>query len=242
MRAIRPGLLLAFAMCLGVSAAGAASPARSLSAASGHATGAAGIPLGATPRAVLRFCRDRSHRHKFPVVCPTRWPHASSSSVAGSGSSVLGPSSYWGSFNDETGFGGDNGHLVFGGQRPRFSLAGSPKQTWPRPGQPQPIKQLNLPRYIATPQQGGGVFVAQRPARILRRSTVGGSPALVLVAPGYPTGGFNGGHVLVVWNWHVHGYFISLHYDGSRTGASYTQDARVAAALAIARSARPMER
>ena len=156
---------------------------------------------------------------------------------------MLGPSFYWASFNDETGFGrGDNGHLVFGGQRPRFSLAGSPKQTWPRPGRPQPIKQLNLPRHIATPQQGGGTFVAQRPGRILRRSILGGSPALVLVAPDYPTGGFNGGHVLVVWNWHGHGYFISLHYDGSRIGASYTQDARVAAALAIARSARPMER
>jgi hypothetical protein len=152
---------------------------------------------------------------------------------------VLGPSFYWGSFNDETGFDdGDNGHLILGGQRPRFSLAGFPKQNWPRPGQPQPIKQLNFPRYITTPQQGGGVFVAQRPARILRSSTVGGSRALVLVAPDYPTGGFNGGHVLVVWNWHGHGYFISLHYDGSRTGASYTQRARVAAALAIARSAR----
>jgi len=76
---------------------------------------------------------------------------------------VLGPSFYWSSFNDETGFGdGDDGHLIFGGQLPRFS-----RQTWPRPG--------------------------------------------------------------------------LLHYDGSGTGASYTQAARVAAALALARSARPLE-
>ena len=158
----------------------------------------------------MRFCRDRAQLHKFPVLCPTRCPHASSSSVAGSGSSVLGPSFDWGSFNDETGFdNGDSGHLIFGGQAPRFSLAGSPKQTWLRSGQPQPIEQLGLPRYITTSQQGGGTYVVQRPARILRSSTVGGSRAVVLVAPDYPTGGFNGGHVLVVWNWHGYGYFIS---------------------------------
>ena len=81
---------------------------------------------------------------------------------------MLGPSFYWSSFNDETGFGdGDDGHLIFGGRRPRFSLAGARKQTWPRAG--------------------------------------------------------------------------LLHYDGSGTGASYTQAARVAAALALARSARPLE-
>lgn len=235
------GLLLASAVSVGLCAA-AASPERSLSSASRHRAVVAGIPLGATPPVVLRFCRERAHRHKFTVLCPTRWPHVASSSVAGSGSSVLGPSFYWGSFNDQTGFDdGDNGHLVFGGQRPPFSLAGAPKQSWPRPGQPQPVKQLALPRSITTPRQGGGVFAAQRPARILRSSTVLGSRALVLVAPDYPTGGFMGGHVIVLWNERGHGYFISLHYDGSRTGASYTRAARVAAALALARSARPLE-
>jgi hypothetical protein len=238
-RGIRRGLSLAFAACVGVSAASTALAARWTSVASSHGAGAARIPLGAIPPAVRRFCRDGARRHTFPVLCPTRWPHAPSSSVAGSGSSVLGPSFYWGSFNDEAGFDdGDDGHLVLGGQRPRLSLAGSPREPWPRPGQPQPIEQLGLPRSITTPRHGGGTYVVQRPARILRSSTVGAARALVLVAPGYPTGGLNSGHVLVVWNRHGHGYFVSLHYDGSR-GTSYTQGARVSAALAIARSAQP---
>src|SRR5258708_22228518 len=104
-----------------------------------------GIPLAATPPVVLHFCRDRAHRHTFPVLCPTRWPHVASSAVTSSGSSVLGPSFYWGSFNDEAGFQyGDDGHLVFGGQRLPFSLQGAAKQTWPRPGQPEPVTQLWL--------------------------------------------------------------------------------------------------
>jgi hypothetical protein len=185
----------------------------------------AGIPLAATPAVVLRFCRDRAHRRKFPVLCPTRWLHASTSAVTSSGSSVLGPSFYWGSFNDEAGFDdGDDGHLVLGGQRPPFSLQGAAKQTWPRPGQPQPVTQLWLPGS----------------ARILRLSTVRGARSLVIAAPAYPAGGFMGGHVIALWNWRGHGYFISLHYGGSRTGASYTLEERVGAALAIARSGQPL--
>ncbi|MBA3841479.1 MAG: hypothetical protein H0X39_02475 [Actinobacteria bacterium] len=87
--------------------------------------------------------------------------------------------------------------------------------------------------------QGGGTYVAQRPAHILRLSTVSGSRALVLVAPDYPAGGFMGGHVIILWNWGGHGYFISLHLDRSRTAAPYTQAERVSAALVIARSAAP---
>ena len=103
-----------------------------------------------------RFCLDRARRDKFPVLCPTRYPRTSQSEVTPSGSSLLGSSFYWASFNDAAGFGnGDNGHLVFGGQRPLFSLAGSPGQTWPRPGEARPVKQLNLPRLLMTPMQDG---------------------------------------------------------------------------------------
>jgi hypothetical protein len=233
-------LLLVVGAFAGVSAILAGTPAYPSSFESGRGARAAGIPLAPTPPAVRRFCRDRAHRHKFQVLCPARWPHVATSMVTGSGSSVLGPSFYWGSFNDDRGFDdGDNGHLILGGQRPPFSLAGMPKDTWPRPGQREPIKSLGLPRYITTPAQGGRSFVAQRPARVLKHSTVGSSRALVLVAPDYPTGGFMGGHIIVLWNRGGHGYFVSLHYDGPRSGARYTQAQRVNAALAIGRSARP---
>ncbi len=232
-------LLLVIATLASVSASLAGAPVGRSAVEGGTGARAAGIPLAPAPPVVLRFCRDRARRHKFEVLCPTRWPYVATSIVTGSGRSVLGPSFYWGSFNDETGFDdGDNGHLIFGGQRPPFSLAGLPRQTWPRPGQPDAVKSLGLPRYITTPEQGGRTFVAQRPARVLRRSTVGSFRALVLVAPDYPTGGFMGGHVIVLWNGGGHGYFVSLHYDGSRAGARYTREQRVNAALAIARSAR----
>jgi hypothetical protein len=195
------------------------------------------LPLGATPSVVRHFCVQRARRRKFTVLCPTRYPRVSSSVVTPSGASLLGPSFYWASFNDAAGFDdGDGGHLILGGQRPLFSLAGSPGQGWPLSGQPRPVSQLNLPRLITTPKTGGGLYVAERPARILRRTAVLGQSALVLVSAPYPGGGFMGGHVIVLWNADGHGYVLSLHYDGRRSGIAYTQAERVAAALAIARS------
>jgi hypothetical protein len=201
------------------------------------------IPLGATPALVTRFCIERVARDTFPVLCPTRYPHAPNSHVTSSGRSLRGPSFYWGSFNDACGFNHeDDGHLVFGGQRPSFSLAGMPGQTWPRPGQPRPVAQMGLPRLLTTPLQGGGRYVAQRPAQILRRATIRATDALVLVAPSYPDGGFMGGHVIILWNWQHHGYMLSFHFASAPSGAPYTVRERVAAALAIARSSAPVAR
>jgi hypothetical protein len=203
----------------------------------------AAIPLGAAPMPVTGFCRQRARRGTFPVLCPTRYPLAPASRVTASGQSLLGPSFYWGSFNDAAGFDdGDDGHLILGGQRPPFSLAGSHGQTWPRPGQPRPVQQLPLPRLITTPMAGGRRYTAQRPARILRRTSIRGHDALVLVAPAYPQGGFMGGHVIILWNWHQHGYVLSLHFDGSRNGRAYALPERVAAALAVAASFAPVAR
>ena len=195
----------------------------------------AAIPLGAVPPVVARFCDSRARRHKFPVLCPTRYPQASGSEVVDSGNSLLGPSFYWASFNDSAGFDdGDDGHLIFGGQRPSFSLVGLRGQLWPRSGQPRPVQQLNLPRYIFTPKAGAGRYVAQRPARILGRGTVLGRSALILVAPSYPGGGFMSDHIIVLWNWNRHGYLLSLHFNGARGGRDYTLRERVNAALAMA--------
>jgi hypothetical protein len=197
---------------------------RQISRAEARETVAARIPLAPTPEVVLRFCRDRAHRHKFLVLCPTRWPNVPSSLVTSSRRIVLGPSFYWGSFNDESGFGvGDDGHLVIGGQRPAFALERLARQVWPRPGRRQPIRLLLLPDH----------------APILRVVRVRNARALFLASPPSPAGGFMGGHVIVVWNRSGRGYFVSLHYDG-RSGVSYTVQQRVAAALAIARSARPL--
>lgn len=202
---------------------------------------ATAIPLGAAPTRVAAFCTRRAKRGKFIVLCPTRYPLAATSRVTASGQSLLGPSFYWASFNDPAGFDdGDNGHLIFGGQRPQFSLVGSPGDTWPRPGQPRPAQQLPLPRFVTTPMRGGGRFVAQRPARVLRRASVSGHEALVLVAPAFPEGGLMGGHIIILWNSHRHGYILSFHFDGSRGGKTYTLNQRLTAALAVAASFAPV--
>jgi hypothetical protein len=196
------------------------------------------IALGTSPGVVVSFCRERARRRTFVVLCPTRYPTAGGSQVTNSGQSLLGPSFYWASFNDTSGV-ADNGHLILGGQRPPFSLVGTPGQLWPRPGQPHPVQQLNVPRWRFTPNQGGGRYVAQRPATVLRDATVGGQPALVLVAPPYPDGGLMGGHVIVVWNSGGHGYLLSLHFEAA-PGRTYTLAERTAAALAVANSFKPV--
>lgn len=177
------------------------------------------------------------------MLCPTRYPILRGSQVTASGRSVLGPSFYWASFNDAAGFDdGDAGHLILGGQRSQFSLIGSAGETWPRSGQPRPVQQLALPRLVTTPTQVGGTYVAERPARIRGRTAVGSQPALILLAPPYPEGGFMGDHVIVLWNWERHGYMLSFHFEGSRTGRVYTVAQRIAAALAVARSFKPLFR
>ena len=202
--------------------------------------GASGIPLGSRPLALSRFCLARAREGKFPVLCPTRYPHEPRSDVTGSGRSLLGPSFYWASFNDFTGFDFyDYGHLLLGGQLPPFSLSGAVGQSWPRPGQPKPVAQLGLPRLITVPMSGGRTFIAQRPARILRRVALqDGAEALVLQAAPYPKGGFMGGHLIILWNWHSHGYMLSFHFDGVRNGSLYATGQRLAAALAVASSFR----
>jgi hypothetical protein len=55
----------------------------------------------------------------------------------------------------------------------------------------------------------------------------------------YPAGGISSGHVIALWNWHRHGYLLSLHFVAAPNGASYSLAARIAATLTIARSCMP---
>jgi hypothetical protein len=199
------------------------------------------VPLGARPAAVTKFCVNRARRNKFTVLCPTRYPRTGRSAVMPSGSSLLGPSFYWASFNDAGGFsGGDQAHVTIGGQRKPLSLVGQPGQTWPRPGQPRPMKQLNLPRLIKIPTEGGGQYIARRPARVIRHVIIKGRRALVLLAPPYPTGGFMGGHVIILWNQQQHGYVLSFHFESAPNGGAYSLRDRITAAVQVASSFAPV--
>jgi hypothetical protein len=202
--------------------------------------GRAEIPLLRAPAAVFDACVNRAALNKFPVLCPTRYPIVRASAVTATATQFHSPSFYWAEFNDPSGFPlADDGHLILGGQSQPLSLAGRRGDSWPRPGQPKPLPLLGLPTLRTTPAKAGKPFIVERPARVLRHETVEGNPALVLAArAGYPSGGWMGGHVIVIWNSDGHGYFVSLHFAQSRSGRTYTLAKRVTAALAIAQSSR----
>jgi hypothetical protein len=130
------------------------------------------IPLSSAPASVQHVCSERARLHKFAVLCPTSYPHARDSSVTVSGLVLRGPSFYWASFNDSSGFpAADGGHLILGGQRKPFSLVGLRGQTWPRPRQPHPVLQLPLPRLLTDALSGwvdGPYVLAQRNLLVLR--------------------------------------------------------------------------
>lgn len=196
-----------------------------------------GIPIRATPRVVRVACEQRALFHHFPVLCPRRYPLVSHSAVTITATQFRAPSFYWIETNDAAGFpADDDGHLIFGGQRPTFSLRGAVGQSWPRPGERPSVQQLGIPRLRTIPLQGGGTFVQQRPSRILAHVSVRTHPGLVLAAAPYPLGGIMGGHVLVLWNEGGHGYLVSLHYDSRSQGHSFSRSERIHAALAVARS------
>ncbi len=89
--------------------------------------------------------------------------------------------------------------------------------------------------------QNGKTYIGQLPARVVRHDRLNGTPALMLVAPAYPEGGLNGGHLIILWNTRGHGYFLSLHFAVSPTGAGYSESERLLTAIAIAKSCRLVE-
>jgi hypothetical protein len=192
---------------------------------------ASAIPLGPAPAAVRHECAQRADYSSYRTSCPTRWPVRRGSATVLDAAVVRGPSQWMASFDDPAFGPPDGGHVIIGGQRPEFSLAGDVGETWPRPGQPAPLPLLWLPHLVITPNGTPGGYVAQVPPKIFERATVRGQPALVLTqAPYSKGGGMNGGHVIVLFNVEGHGAFVSLHLGG------YTQAQRIAAALAVASS------
>jgi hypothetical protein len=173
------------------------------------------------------------------VLVPERFPTLPSSKTVGGGERTPGkPDVYMGTFNDFAFKGTDGGHVLLGGQRAPFSLRGRAGQSWPRPGEPLPAPALSLPtRSRSVPVKGGGRFQQEKPARILRRTTVHRLAALVLKAPPYPLGLIHGGHIVVIWNQDHHGYLVSVHFESASTpGGTPTLVDRVTAALSIADS------
>jgi hypothetical protein len=176
----------------------------------------ASIPLGPAPPQVTRLCERIARRTE--ILCPTLFPSRGDFRHL-----TVRPQSrprfegYLVSFN-VTGFATrDAGHLLIGAQ--------------PEPIALEPIR--------ADPELGlRGKLVE------VRRATVGGAEAVVVRARPYPEGGLHGGHVIVLWNMSGRGHLVSLHFRlpfrDARRPDRYSEQARVDAALAIARSFKPV--
>jgi hypothetical protein len=184
------------------------------------------LTLGATPAGVRRTCR----RARL-TRCPARWPMRPGSRPHGGRDLARGPGALL-SFADVR-VEGEGGHLLLGERAARYDLRGRAGEPFVRRG-PDPLQVPSRLRTQDVP--GGGRYVVESPARILRRALVRGHPALVLAAPPYPPGGIHGDHVIVIWNERGRGHLVSLHFRDEEDPTRYDQADRVAAALAVARS------
>jgi hypothetical protein len=182
------------------------------------------IPLGPLPASVLRLC-DQAR----VGLCPRLFPRGQ-----GRGGVAIQPLSGRegvGYLLDlhVAGFASDDaGHVILGAQPGPLALDGRAGRPWPERRAEPPVEGLGL----LTGQFG------REPLVVERRTSVGVSEALVLHGPPYPRGGIHGGHVVVLWNLDGHGQLVSLHFTSRRHPERYPHRARVATALAMARSTR----
>jgi hypothetical protein len=184
------------------------------------------LTLGPRPRAVDRACR----RVQL-TSCPARWPLRAGSRPRGgrdygrAGAHLL-------SFSDFA-IEGEGGHVMIGERPARYDLRGRPGEPFARRRR-DPLRIPSRHRSVRNP--GHARFVTESPARILRRATVRGRPALVLEAPPYPRGGIHGDHAIVAWNEGGRGRLVSLHFHDAFDPGRYDRDDRIAAALTVAGS------
>jgi hypothetical protein len=106
-------------------------------------------------------------------------------------------------------------HIIFGGACEAFSLKVR-RGHWP----PRPRFGDALGLVTHRPLSPGQRRERLEVPRVLARVPFMGSTALVLRVAPYPSGGINGGHVVLVWNESGSGYVMSFHY--ARDGASTT--------------------
>jgi hypothetical protein len=176
------------------------------------------IPLAALPTSLARLC-EQAQTGACPRLFPRRPGRTGEVEIQ-----ALAPPRYEGYLLDlhAPGFGGDDvGHVILGAQPDPLELEGHVGRPWPERGTKGPDAALKLTRLV-----------------VERRVAVGDAAGLVLRAAPYPRGGIHGGHAVVLWNLDGHGQLVSLHFTSRRDPKRYPHRARVATALAMARSAR----
>lgn len=189
-------------------------------------------PLPRAPAGVGDGCRDAADVAAFTVLCPAEWPATGRPARVRLRLYNEDEAAYL--LEAQSGFGARASvfHVLFGGQRKPFpsGFEGGGRQL-------RVTTRRVVTPFYASPRGGRvlGTSVVELPARRVGTTRIHGQPAAIMKAPPFPKGGIHGGHTIVMWNEHGHGYLVSTHSETSRRAATR-------AAIQIARSSQTTAR
>ncbi len=179
------------------------------------------------PELVARRCQENALRHRMVVRCPGLVPAAGVGSrpgklrVEGRGDFGAGSCSWLAGFQYPRPPGREPDavfHLLIGGRCDPFPLT-TRNGRWPASvDEIEPSLRLVGSGSLSVGDPAGTRYPRVRP-KVVARTTVGGSPALVLAFAPYPESGtIHGGHQAIVFNRGGDGQTVSMHFArGSQT-------------------------
>lgn len=187
------------------------------------------IRLRRLPRATVARCRSLQAERTIPVLCPVELP--------GAGwkvryrSLVQAKDRYLCDLRRRPRGRDRIDHVLAGGVRGELSFA-TRDGRWP--ADPSSRDPLLL---VGTHVVEGTRRERPVPLEVVGPAEVGGEPALVLRAAGFPDGGVHGGHLVVIWNQARIGRVLSIHFHGDDASReAVRKDALLEAADAMSRA------
>jgi hypothetical protein len=189
-----------------------------------------------TPSAVVRTCRSAAAAARMPPHCPPAIPLADG--AWGRARALDSDSCEYlvdlepGTSSDAS-TGGPIFHLLFGGRCRRFDLTTNDRR-WPTHG----FFANNLRLVGVAPLEPGQSARADQPTparpRVLGRTRIDDSPALLLSYPAHPLTTVHSGHLASVWNETQTGYAVSAHPRDPRTPRKERRAIKALRAMALA--------
>jgi hypothetical protein len=189
-----------------------------------------------TPPAMLGACRSAAAPARMPPHCPPAIPLADGAwgraRALDSDSCEylvdLGPGT-----SRDASTGGSIFHLLFGGRCRRFDLTTDDRR-WPTDG----FFANDLRLVGVAPLEPGQSARADQAAparpRVLGRTRIDDSPALLLRYPAQPLTTVHSGHLAIVWNEAHAGYAVSAHSSDPRTARKERRTIKALRAMALA--------
>lgn len=191
--------------------------------------------LQRTPPAVLSTCRSAASAVRMPPRCPPAIPLADGTwgraRALDSNSCEylvdLGPGT------SRDGSAGPIFHVLFGGRCRRFDLT-TDHRRWPKDG----FFANDLRLVGVAPLEPGQSALTEQAvpvrARVLGRTRIDDSPALLLSYPPHPLTTVHSGHLAIVWNEAQAGYAVSAHPSDPRTARKERRTIKALRAMALA--------